>query len=135
MIRNPLAHPIVAQGLRFALVGIANTLLGLGTVYACLFLLGWSDVVANVTGYTLGLIQSFALNRNWTFRSQVRILPGLMRFLAVFAVSYGCNLALVLTLLRLGIAPVYAHAAGMPLYTLIFFVLSRSLVFHPAKTD
>lgn len=122
---------MLAQALRFGVVGVANTALGLGTIYACLFWLGWSDVPANITGYTLGLLQSYVLNRNWTFRSRVRLLPGLMRFLAVFGIAYAGNLALVLGLRRVGVEPAIAHAAGMPVYTLIFFALSRWFVFTP----
>jgi putative flippase GtrA len=100
----------------------------------CLFWLHWPDVPANVAGYSLGVLQSYVLNRNWTFRSRVRILPGLFRFLAVFAVAYAGNLALVLGLRQAGIEPAIAHAAGMPVYTLIFFALSRWFVFTPHMT-
>ena len=122
---------MLTQALRFGVVGVANTAIGLGTIYVCLFWLGWSDVPSNVTGYTLGLLQSYVLNRNWTFRSRVRMLPGLLRFLAVFGIAYACNLGLVLALRRAGVEPTIAHAAGMPVYTLIFFALSRWFVFTP----
>jgi putative flippase GtrA len=136
MLNGSPRSSIVIQAFKFGVVGLANTLVGLGTIYACLFFLGWSDPVANIAGYTLGLIQSFALNRAWTFRSRVRILPGLLRFLAVFAVAYGINLALVLSLRRMGVGPALAHASGMPVYTLVFFLLSRWLVFATApRTD
>lgn len=127
--------PVVMQAVRFGLVGVANTVVGLGTIYACLFVLGWPDVPANVAGYTLGLLQSFVLNRNWTFRSRIGILPGLLRFVAVFAVAYAVNLVLVLGLRRAGIGPALAHAAGIPVYTLIFFVLSRWFVFRLQATQ
>ena len=125
-----LTPVLFAEAIRFGLVGVANTVLGLGTIYACLFLLGWTDAPANAAGYSLGLLQSFVLNRNWTFRSRVRLLPGLLSFLAVFAVAYGLNLGLVLGLRHAGVGPGIAHAAGMPVYTLAFFLLSRSLVFR-----
>jgi putative flippase GtrA len=54
-----------------------------------------------------------------------------MRFLAVFGIAYAGNLALVLGLRRAGVDPAIAHAAGMPVYTLIFFALSRWFVFTP----
>lgn len=120
----------IKQAARFGLVGVANTVLSLALIYAFLFLLGWPDALANITGYAIGLLQSFVLNRNWTFRSQERILPSLARFLVVFAVAYSLNLALVLALRRAGVDQAIAHAAGMPVYTLVFFLLSRWFVFN-----
>lgn len=120
---------LTGQAIRFGLVGVANTGVGLGTIYACLFLLGWSDLAANLAGYSLGLIQSFALNRRWTFRSSARLTPAFLRFVAAFGLAYGVNLALVLALRRENVPPAMAHAAGMVVYTLVFFLLSRRLVF------
>ena len=59
-----------------------------------------------------------------------RLLPSLARFLVVFAVAYSLNLALVLALRRAGVDQAIAHAAGMPVYTLVFFLLSRWFVFN-----
>ena len=39
---------------RFLGVGAANTLIGLGVIYACKRLLGFGDVLANVSGYAVG---------------------------------------------------------------------------------
>lgn len=127
-----IGHEFVGQAVRFGLVGVANTGVGLGIIYACLFLLGWSDLAANLMGYTAGLLQSFLLNRRWTFRSPVPIAPAFLRFLVAFGISYAVNLALVLALRRADIPPALAHAAGMPVYTFLFFLLSRRLAFRPA---
>jgi len=132
MFKRLWRSEFLGQAIRFGVVGVANTVVGLGIIYACLFLLRWSDPAANITGYTVGLIQSFALNRGWTFRSRVNIAPAFLRFLIVFGVSYSINLALVLGLRSAGIGPALAHAAGMPIYTILFFLLSRWLVFRSA---
>src|SRR5687767_6463258 len=51
---------------RFLLTGAANTLLGLGIIYA-LKLLGLHDVPANLLGYAFGIWISYAMHAKWTF--------------------------------------------------------------------
>src|SRR4051794_28739654 len=55
------------QPLRFAMVGLLNTAIGLFTIYLATFGLGLGPVLANALGYGIGLVTSFALNRRWTF--------------------------------------------------------------------
>ena len=120
------------QPLRFLSVGVVNTLVGLTIIYLARFGLGASDVAANLLGYGVGLVISFALNRRWTFQHDGRVLPAKLRFLAAFAVAYGANLACVLALTRgLGVTSALAHPAGIPVYTVIFYFLSRYFVFRP----
>jgi putative flippase GtrA len=57
---------------KFAVVGVANTVVGLAAIYLCKWLLGFNDALANITGYTVGLIISFLLNRGWTFGHSAR---------------------------------------------------------------
>jgi len=57
-----------ARIVRFALVGILNTALSLGTIYLLQNGLGVDYRAANAIGYALGIITSFVLNRIWTDR-------------------------------------------------------------------
>ena len=55
---------------KFAVVGLANTAVDIG-VFGCLTVLfGWSPVIANVVSYSAGHMNSFLLNRHWTFKSR-----------------------------------------------------------------
>lgn len=127
---------ILDLGLRFALVGLANTALGLSIIYACKFLLGFGDVLSNALGYCFGLCLSFALNRKWTFRHKGAMWPALRRFLAVFAVAYICNLTIVLVLIRhLEVNDYLAHAIAVVPYTVIFFFGSRMFAFASGSTE
>jgi len=63
--------------LKFVVVGVANTLIGLLAIYLCKWLLGFGDAVANISGYMIGLAVSFGLNRGWTFRHSGAVLPAL----------------------------------------------------------
>jgi glycosyltransferase involved in cell wall biosynthesis/putative flippase GtrA len=117
---------------RYLAVGVVNTLVGLGTIYACLFFFGWSDVPANMFGYTVGIACGFALNRRWTFVDTAPPLPALLRYVLVLLTAYGVNLATVLAVRDLGGLNSYlAQAAGILPYTLLGYLGSRYFAFSP----
>ena len=119
--------------LKFAAVGVANTFVGLSTIYLSKWLLGFGDVIANTCGYSIGLGLSFILNRGWTFRHSGPMLPALARFLAVFILAYLTNLATVMVTINwLGVNSYLAQASGILPYTVIFFFGSRHFAFRPA---
>lgn len=120
---------------KFAAVGVANTLLTLAVIFALKSMAGVDDVPANALGYALGLACSFLLNKRWTFGHTGRWLPAVARFVAVFLIAYSANLAVVLMLIRVGLNDYVAHAAGMPLYTLVFYCGCRLLVFRKQPDD
>lgn len=125
---------MLGEAIRFGLVGVVNTLVGLFVIYFAMAVLRFGDVEANVLGYAVGLTVSFALNKRWTFAHAGRVLPTAFRFAGAFFVSYALNLATVLLLRdRFGVDPYIAQAAGMPPYTVAFFLLSRYFVFQGAR--
>jgi putative flippase GtrA len=127
MIRQELRGPI-----KFAVVGVANTLVGLSSIYLCKWLLGLGDVVANTCGYSIGLALSFFLNRRWTFRHSGPVIPALARFLAIFILAYLGNLVTVLVAINsLEMNSYVAQASGILPYTVIFFFGSRYVAFRP----
>ena len=128
MIAQELRAPI-----KFAVVGVANTLAGLSVIYLCKWLLGFGDVTANTCGYSLGLALSFILNRKWTFRHCGPVLAALAPFLAIFILAYLSNLATVLVAINsLEMNSYWAQASGILPYTVIFFFGSRYVAFRPA---
>ena len=128
--RRLLGH----SALKFAAVGVINTLLCLGVIFGLKSLAGFGDVAANISGYAVGLACSFLLNRRWTFAHHSRLLPTLLRFLLVFLLSYLLNITVVLGLIRLGCNDYLAHLGGMPLYTLVFYFGCRYFVFAPVAS-
>jgi putative flippase GtrA len=116
---------------RFLMVGVVNGLAGLSVIYACKALLGVSDIPANMSGYAVGLLVSFILNRRWTFQHTGNVQVAILRFLTVFAVAYSVNLQSVL--LAIGafhIDSYIAHLIGMPFYTATFYLGSRLYAFR-----
>ena len=116
---------------RFVVVGLVNTAVGLIIIYGCKYFLDMNNVLANVLGYAVGLVVSFALNASWTFGYQGPMLSAAGRFLVAFLISYLVNLATVMALIHLaGVNSYLAQAAGMPVYTVCFYLLSRTYAFR-----
>ena len=118
---------------KFLAVGVANTIVGLGVIYAMKLFARADDVSANIVGYAVGLAFSFVVNRRWTFAAHGDALGSLLRFLAIFALAYPANLAAVLMLIKVGIDPYWSQALGVVPYTVIFYVGSRWYAFRSSN--
>ena len=115
---------------RFLLVGVLNTAVGLGTIYACKYFFSLGDVAANGVGYLAGLTNSFFWNRNWTFSHSGNTVWTAARFVLVFAAAYSANLMLMLSLISRSHVNAYAaQAVAVIPYTVIFYLGSRYFVF------
>lgn len=122
----------IAYVLRFLAVGVLNTCVGLGSIYAFKYFLGLSDAPANLLGYLIGVTNSFFWNRRWTFSHTGRIGIAVARFFSVFIAAYVVNLAVALTCIHILTMNSYlAHAIATVPYTVIFYVGSRYFVFNP----
>jgi putative flippase GtrA len=125
---------ISVQFLKFVFVGVSNTLFSLSVIYALKWFWSVTDVWANLSGYTLGLMLSFLLNGRWTFQFRGNWARAFGLFIAVFAVAYLSNLAVVMALIdSTSINTYLAHAVGVPLYTILMFTGSRLLVFNNSR--
>lgn len=118
------------QFLRFAAVGVANTVVGYAVIFACMYLFEFSAVASNVIGYSVGLVVSYLLNRDFTFKSVAARAPELLRFVSIFLVAYLANLGVLMLLIRQlnvheGMAQILAGMA----YFALFYLLSKYYVF------
>jgi putative flippase GtrA len=121
---------LLVQAVRFAVVGLANTSIGLLTIYAIMFFTPAGPLVANACGYAVGLAISFALNRSWTFQDRGNGKRALMRFLVCAAACFAANLGVVwFATERAAINPYWAQLVGVAIYTATMFVLCRWYVF------
>ena len=122
---------IVVQWLRFVAVGVTNTLLSTG-IFAALFHLGVHYLLGSAVAFTVGALNSYTLNRRWTFHSRAPRGPELARFVGVQAVGLGVNLALLAGLVEVGGIPhVLAQLLAFPVASVITFALSRQWAFKP----
>jgi putative flippase GtrA len=119
-----------AKLIRFLIVGMVNTLIGLLIIYAAK-VMGAGDVVANGVGYGAGIAIGFYLNKQWTFAYSRRTLPAFFRFLLVTGAAYTANLGVVLLAINaLAYNAYVAQALGIPVFTLINYLGSRYFTFR-----
>ncbi|WP_353051221.1 GtrA family protein [Fictibacillus enclensis] len=73
---------------RFLLVGVANTAVGLSSIYILLHWGGLGYWPATFLGNAAGALVSYFLNRTFTFRSSEKMGSSSIRFVAVIFVCY-----------------------------------------------
>ena len=80
---------------KFAIVGVLNTLVDFAVFQTLNLTLGWV-YAAQVLGYTFGVINSYLWNSSWTFREQrTRSFREIALFLVVNIVSLGVSLGMI----------------------------------------
>ena len=133
-MKNPLTDPRLAEFrrfLKFGITGVGNTLVDF-FVFTVLSYIGVSPYLSQVVSYAAGMLNSYAVNRKWTFGSKDAFFgPQMRRFLLV-------NLSLLaLSLLVLRIAMGVFGIGRLPAklcttaFTVIFgFLLNRLWVFR-----
>jgi putative flippase GtrA len=119
---------------RFAVVGVANTFVGLSVIFACKAVLEMGDVASNLLGYGTAVLLGFVLNKRWTFEHDGRSASAFFRYLAVLALAYVANLLTTLYAIDgLQLNSYVAQAAGIVPYALTGYLGGRVYVFAPAK--
>jgi len=126
---------LVTRALRFSMVGASNTAIGLGLIWVAWRWLRWPDLPANLLGYGVGFLWSYALNRRWTFSHRGPRAQSFARFALVCALAYAVNLAvLAASRAALGAATFWPHVLGMAAYTVVGFFGSQYYAFHVQRS-
>lgn len=73
---------------RFLLVGVVNTCIGLAIMLLLLNVAGATYWVSTFTGNALGACASFLLNRSFTFKSRIAYNRGVPRFFITILICY-----------------------------------------------
>jgi putative flippase GtrA len=121
------------QILIFGLVGVVNSL-----VHYLVFLLGYRVLgvpmlIASAVGYGCGVLNSYFMNRRWTFRvASKRTFSEFLCFAMVNLVALGINLVGLQVLTGQGhLAPEIAQIMAMALALLVNFGGNRLWTFKP----
>ncbi|MEN6339517.1 MAG: GtrA family protein [Clostridiaceae bacterium] len=95
MERKQVVKKTVDQLVKFAIVGVINTLVDFAVFQTLNLLLGWV-YAAQVAGFTCGVVNSYLWNSNWTFRSErTKSLREMALFLLVNLLSLGVSLGVI----------------------------------------
>lgn len=128
---------------RFLMVGVINTIVGLSAMYFLLHGLSLSYWASTFIGNIIGAIVSYFLNRTFTFKSSNAVGKSMVRFAAVILVCYflsyylGEKLALAilhqLTFIEKKYASDLAVLFGTGIYTITNYLGQRLFVFQNDK--
>lgn len=125
---------VSAELVKFASVGVLNTVLGLAVIYSLKWGLQWGDASANLAGYLVCILLGFVLNGRWTFGKSDLKPRHLLGYLIVVAVAYLMNLGAVLVSISgLDVPGDYAQLVGVPVFTVTSFLLNKMFVFSGGR--
>lgn len=124
---NDLLKRIDATFVRFVIVGIINTVVGVAVMFGCYNLLHLSYWVSTAANYVVGSIVSFFLNKHFTFKNNDRSPMVAVRFIAnivvCYALAYGIARPLVASILT-GAGTVIQDNGAMVVGMCLFVVLN-----------
>lgn len=104
---------------RYFMVGIANAIVDFASFALLVYSFKWNVVLANTTSYSLALVQSFLLNKYWTFADR-RSLDRPLRQAALFVGLNLVGLAFSNLALHLLVPPIPALVAKPITMVLVF---------------
>jgi putative flippase GtrA len=117
--------------LRYSVVGVLNSLVGLSAIFAIKFFTDAGNVQANFIGYVVGFACSYVFNSRWTFAYKGPTAAGIVKFAAVMIFAYLCNLATVLVAIDVFALNSYlAQAIGILPYTTVGYLGGRFFAFN-----
>lgn len=90
-----------AEGIRFALVGVANTIIGTATMLFAYNVLGFGYWISSILNYVVGSIFSYFANKYFTFQSHKKSWKEIVRFVANIIVCYIIAYSVAQPLIRL----------------------------------
>jgi putative flippase GtrA len=120
---------LVNQAIKFLAVGFITTAVTYFSFVGCLRLLGWNEYISNAVSYILGLVNSYLLNKVWTFSSKGFSAIEIGAFLLVFGISYAAQLGSFSMLRLAGFGPEITQILAMFPYTAVNFIGNKFLTF------
>lgn len=122
------------QFARYAAVGLASNLV-LYLAYLALTALGLGPKVAMSILYALGVAQTFAFNRTWSFGHEGGLHRAFTRYVASYAFAYGLNLGVLwLAVDREGLPHEIVQGVMILTLAVLLFLLQKFWVFPETRT-
>lgn len=123
-------RPEPGQFARYALVGIVSN----ACLYSGYLVLTWAGMghkLAMTLLYAVGVAQTFALNRRWTFDHRGAVGNSFGRYLIASALGYAINYVGLYWMVDIGgMRHEYVQAAMIVLVAIVLFALQRYWVFQ-----
>ncbi len=131
--------------IRFLLVGIVNTSVGMGLMYLLIHIAGFGYWAATAIGIAVGSCVSYMLNRTFTFGSKKQHASSIVRFILVILVCYFVAYFLGEKIVHLFLKQLdvrrewliddLAVLFGTGIYTIFNYFGQRNFVFHTKEAN
>jgi len=125
------------QFIKFSMIGVANTVIHFGVFYLFYALLGFYHLMASGLGFCLAVINSYLMNKAWTFKtSGTSLRSEFMRFFIVSLLALLLNLlsmALMVEILMMN--PLLAQLLTIIITLMVNFSGNKYWSFRPKKTE
>jgi putative flippase GtrA len=131
-------RPLLAQFVKFGIVGISNTLLTFAVYTLLLKVFGVWYLAASAIGFVAGAVNGFMWNRRWTFREHVGDALTPVRWFVVQGCGLALNLGLVYAFVDgAGLDKLLGQACATAIVTVVTFFVNRAWTFrmHPRAVD
>lgn len=121
----------IRQLIRYGIVGILNNIVTY-FLYLSITATGVEPKLAMSLVYVLGIIQTFFLNKTWSFHFDGATTPALIRYITIYILGYVINfLALLLLVDNLGFPHQWVMGGLIIFMALFFFVGQKFWAFRP----
>ena len=121
----------LTQAVRFGLVGVANTLIDFALYWILSrYVLVDEYVAAKMISYFGALINSYLMNKYWTFGASERSLWEAMRFLLIIATSWAVNSLTMRLSIGVGLQDIFAFFLATLASALFNFTLQKFFTFR-----
>jgi len=118
------------QFIKYGIVGVINTLITLSVIFLLMNGFDVNYLISNIVGYMLGFINSFILNKLWTFKSKGKLKNELFLFIIAFLVCYGAQLLFLIFLIEgLDFSAEISQIIAMAFYTILNFLGNKYFTF------
>ena len=118
---------------RYGFSGILNSLVGIGTIWV-LTVIGIMPVVANVVGFSVGMIFAFLISKKFVFKSQGRFSSEAIKYVVVFIASYLINIAVLQICISIFLINVLSsQGIAIFCYVISMYLALRLYVFRGSK--
>jgi putative flippase GtrA len=130
-----ILNRLFIQFARYASVGLISNAIGY-LIYIALTQIGFGSKTAMSLTYAFGVVQTFILNRNWSFRFIGAMKPAFVRYMIAYAIGYVVNLlALMLLVDQAGLPHQPVQGVMILLVAAMLFLLHRFWVFPHASKE
>ncbi|MEK5435099.1 MULTISPECIES: GtrA family protein [Paenibacillus] len=124
------------QTIRFIIVGILNTLVGLGVYAIYLYFVNNNYLQALITSHIIGVAHSYLWNNKWTFQQKNYSTRSVIKFVSVYAITFFVNLFLLTLLVdTIGMNKLIAQAIALFLTTVVSFFGHKYWSFRASKNS